>query len=124
MKRLKVYVIFPTNYKADLRFVDVIDANQTFERVCECNISILIKLLSNLYKEKRLRFDVEYQNIFKESKFWKLLVSEGVGVRREMYRLISVLCDFDQGELKFIIIRFIGCGNLTYWFCLDSKGFY
>jgi hypothetical protein len=77
--------------------VDLVDANQTFERVCMSNISILIKLLSILDKQKRSRFDDEYQNIFKESKFWKLVVSDGHGVRREIYRLISVLHDSDQG---------------------------
>jgi hypothetical protein len=77
--------------------VDIVDANQTFERICSSNISILIKLLSILDKQKRSRFDDEYQNIFKESIFWKLIVSDGHGVRREMYRLISVLIDSDQG---------------------------
>lgn len=115
---------FYSNLKADLRFVDIIDANQTFERVTESNIFILIKLLSILDMEKRTRFVVQYQNIFKESKFWKLLVSEAAAVRRAMYQLVRVLCDFDHGSLKLIISRFFGVFSLSYWYCLDSKGFY
>ena len=97
-KHPKVCVIYLFNIIADLRFVDIIYANQTFERVSICNIAILVKLLSILDKEKRNRFNDEYENLFKESKFWKLAVSEGSGVRREMYRLISVLSDLDTGS--------------------------
>jgi len=83
--------------------VDTIDANHTFERVVQNNISILNKLLCILDKEARSRFNDEYQNIFKESKFWKLLLSDGNGVRREMYRLISLLCDLDHDYLDMAL---------------------
>jgi tRNA(His) 5'-end guanylyltransferase len=79
-----------------------VDAEQTFERVTESNISIIIELLSILSQSKRERFKEEYQNLFNESKFWKLTTSQSVGVKREMYRLVGVLCDEDHGIIMFL----------------------
>ena len=74
------------------------EANRTFDRVTQSSIAILIKLLSILDKEKRLRYKEEYRNIVKESKFWKLMVSsDSLGVKKEMYCLVGALADLDAG---------------------------